>query len=108
MKPTIKFNGRNWVLRYRRVDGEITTWTFFKHASALAALRILYRADEVAWSPPTHQERMKSREYRIKFYERQAESCRRATSDESLSLADRWGAQLGEVDWLTAAAMESE
>lgn len=107
MKPTIKFNGRKWVLRFQSADRK-HAWPFFNHTSAMAALGIMYRADDVAWVAPSHQERMKSKEYRIRFYERQAESCRRATADESLDLADRWGAQLGECDWLTAKAMEGE
>jgi hypothetical protein len=41
-------------------------------------------------------------------YGREIERCRAATGDESLSMSERWGAQMGEVDWMVAKQIAEE
>jgi hypothetical protein len=48
-----------------------------------------------------------SREH-LDYCDRQQESCKVATSDESLTVMDRVGAQIGELDWMAAIEMEKE
>jgi hypothetical protein len=40
--------------------------------------------------------------------DREIERCRAATGDASLSMSERWGAQMGEVDWMVAKQMAEE
>lgn len=47
-------------------------------------------------------------EEHIAFCEREAARCAQASGDESLSLMERCGAQLGELDFLTAAELSRE
>ncbi len=44
----------------------------------------------------------------VAFCDAQSALCREATCNESLTLMDRVGAQLGELDWITAADMARE
>jgi hypothetical protein len=48
-----------------------------------------------------------SREH-LDYCARQQESCKVATSDESLTVMDRVGAQIGELDWMAAIEKENE
>jgi hypothetical protein len=48
-----------------------------------------------------------SREH-LEYCAQQAESCKVATSDESLTVMDRVGAQIGELDWMVAIKKETE
>lgn len=40
--------------------------------------------------------------------EREIEACRQASGDTALSLTDRVGAQLGELDWIVARQLLEE
>lgn len=53
MKPTIKFNGHKWVLRFQAADGRHIAWAFSCHSGAIATLRLMYRADGVSWRQNT-------------------------------------------------------